>query len=155
MKTKAHLLIILSFALAINLNSQNYQVKMATNYQFDATALLKSYTSPLAEIDYSQYKVKELPTTTVVKNIESEIRVTGYYEDGVGTSLKWLTISLKLTVTTDTYGKDEITVKAYKNSNSNYWTDVNFSTVSKTNGNMAKEFTYQVYVASKTVYFSI
>lgn len=155
MKTKASLLSILLLVLSINLHSQTYQVKMATNYQFDASALLKSYTNPLAEIDYSQYKVKELPTTTSVKSPESEIRVIGYYEEGYGTSLKWVTISLKLTVTTDTYGKDEITIKAYKNANSDYWTDVSFATVNKTYGNIAKEFTYQVYVASRTVYFSI
>lgn len=89
------------------------------------------------------------------KSPNDEYRVTGYYEEGYGSNATWKKISLKVEIVTNSYGKDEIKVVAYKNENSSYWTTVSYSNVTKTYGKIADDFSYQVYVASKTVYFNI
>lgn len=89
------------------------------------------------------------------KSPNDEYRVTGYYEEGYGSNVTWKKISLKVEIITNSYGKDEIKVIAYKNENNSYWTTVSYSNVTKTYGKIADDFSYQVYVASKTVYFNI
>lgn len=89
------------------------------------------------------------------KSVNSEYRATGYYEEGYGQNATWKKISLKIDIVTNSYGKDEINVIAYKNENSSYWTTVSYSNVTKTYGKIADDFSYQVFVASKTVYFNV
>ena len=156
-------IILISSLLGLIFNhlkvSAQFQVKDARQYCYDNSALLKSYdaksNSNSTSSDYNQYNVKELPSTAPVKMAISTTRVIAYYEEGYGNNITWETMSIKVTVETNSYGKDEINVISYKKNNSDYWTDVSYATVSKTYGNMAKEFTYQAYVGGKTVYFTI
>jgi hypothetical protein len=90
----------------------------------------------------------------VKPNATQTTRVTGYYEDGYGANITLKRVSLKVEITTNSMGKDEITVIEIM-SESGYWTTVYSGTATKTYGNISKEFTYQVYVSSKTVYFNI
>ena len=84
----------------------------------------------------------------------SESRVNGYYEDGFGDNTTWKRISLKVAITTNSLGQDEIKVIAYMNEIGN-WSAVSYGSVSKTFGAITKEFTYQALVSGKTVYFNI
>ena len=85
---------------------------------------------------------------------KTETRVTAYYEDGYGTNATWKHISIKVEIMTNNIGKEEITVIAYL-SESGYWSAVGYGSVTKTYGEIAKEFSYQAYVNGKTVYFNI
>lgn len=96
-----------------------------------------------------------LISESFTKSPTGEYRVTGYYEEGYGTNVTWKKISLKIDIVTNSYGKDEIKVIAYKDDYSSYWTTVSYSNVTKTYGKIADDFSYQVYVAAKTVYFNI
>lgn len=132
MKPKTIILLVFVVALCRNL----------TGKEFNYSAQIKQvYETPLRD-----------PFT---KSINDEYRVTGYYEEGYGTNTTWKKISLKVEIVTNSYGKDEIKVIAYKNENSSYWTTVSYSNVTKTYGKIADDFSYQVFVASKTVYFNV
>ena len=88
-----------------------------------------------------------------IQRLKTETRVTAYYEEGYGTNLIRKKISLKVTIETNSMGQDEINVIAYMDYG--YWISVSYGGVSKTYGEIAKEFSYSTYVASKTVYFNI
>lgn len=90
----------------------------------------------------------------VIKSPKTETRITAYYEDGYGTNATWKHFSIKVEITTNNIGKEEITVIAYL-SESGYWSAVGYGSVIKTYGEIAKEFSYQAYVNGKTVYFNI
>lgn len=152
MKTKLSLFISITACHLMpttNIIGQEFKVRMADTP-------LPHYIIPSSTSNNTYYYTEPIKIEqTVQQNSVTETRVIGYYEDGYGANTQWLTISLKLLITTDAYGKDEIKVKAYKNSTSDYWQDVSYCTVSRTYGNIAKEFAYQVYVVGKTVYFTI
>lgn len=90
----------------------------------------------------------------VIKSPKTENRVTAYYEDGYRTNATWKHFSIKVEITTNNIGKEEITVIAYL-SESGYWSTVGYGSVTKTYGEIAKEFSYQAYVNGRTVYFNI
>lgn len=89
-----------------------------------------------------------------IKSPKTETRVTAYYEDGYGANSTWKHISIKVEITENSIGKEEYTVIAYL-SESGYWSTVGYGSVTKTFGEIAKEFSYQAYVNGKTVYFNI
>jgi len=112
-----------------------------------------------SKIEANPHQIKQscasLISESFTKSPTGEYRITGYYEEGYGTNVTWKKISLKVEIVTNSYGKDEIKIIAYKNENSSYWTAINYSNVTKTYGKIADDFSYQVYVASKTVCFNI
>ncbi len=89
-----------------------------------------------------------------INSQKTQTRVTAYYEDGYGANATWKHISIKVEIYTNNIGKEEITVIAYI-SESGYLSTVGYGSVTKTYGEIAKEFSYQAYVNGKTVYFNI
>ncbi len=87
--------------------------------------------------------------------IALETRAIGFYEEGYGDNLAWKRMSLKIEVITNRFGQDEIKIVAFKDEAIAYWTTLNYSNVTKTYGEISKDFSYQVYVLGKTVYFNI
>ncbi len=132
MKTKNIILSVFLVVLCSKITSKEYKYPIQIKQSFESS-ICESFT----------------------KSPNDEYRVTGYYEEGYGSNVTWKKISLKAEIVTNSYGKDEIKVIAYKNENSSYWTTVSYSNVTKTYGKIADDFSYQVYVASKTVYFNI
>lgn len=106
----------------------------------------------LAQTNY--YATAQMPSSTQKTESVLESRVTGYYEDGYGTNVTWKRISLKIAIKTNSIGQDEITLIAYM-SDSGYWTSISYASVTKTYGDISKEFTYQTYAGGKTVYFNV
>ena len=149
---KTTTILITSFcAFTINLIGQEFKVRLAHTPQPDYSALIGGN----ATHTYPSYTTQAIKIESTTQSTTSEVRVIGYYEDGYGDDVSWQKISLKVAITTNSYGKDEMTVTAYKKMNADFWSDVSYGTVSKTYGNMAKEFSCQAFVAGKTVYFTI
>ena len=120
-----------------------------------SSQLNNSSSSNTTPIEPTQTWTPPIYSEPIVKpNATQTTRVTGYYEDGYGANITLKRVSLKVEITTNSMGKDEITVIEIM-SESGYWTTVYSGTATKTYGNISKEFTYQVYVSSKTVYFNI
>ena len=120
--------------------------------QYDPSVLLNNGSSPTQPTQSWTPPVYQEPVREL--NPAKETRVTAYYEDSYGANVTWKHISLKVTITTNNMGKDEIAVIAYMNE-SGYWTTVSYGSVTKTYGEITKEFSYQTYVSGKTVYFNI
>lgn len=155
MKTVATFLITLSLLLSIDTQGQTFQVKDAKQYQYDPSALLNAYGSK--NITNNQtYQVREITSyPTPIKSPTAETRVTAYYEEGYGANAAWKSMNLKVEVVTNSIGQDEIKVVVYKDDSSSYWNPVSYGSPSKTYGEIAKEFSYQIYVGAKLVYFNI
>ncbi len=147
MKTQFVLFMIL-FILSIKQQAQTYEVKSATNYQFNPSALLSTKPAYDQVKEYSSY-------STPSKTVSTELRIVGYYEDRYLSNSSWKRMSLKLLITTNSSGKDEINVVEYKEENSDFWQTLSYGNVSRTYGEMSKEYSYEVFILTKNVYFNL
>ena len=159
MKTNSILiasLLILSF---INFSVQaQFRVKDAGQPIYNPSALLNAYpsssTTQKTETDYNSFKLREMePATTPAKNTAQTTRVMGYYKAGYGANAEWKSMSLKVIVETDRYGRDEIKVTEYKTGD--YWTTIPYTAPSKAYGDIAKEYSYYLFIGANQVYFNI
>ena len=161
MKTTV-LTISLSLAFFSNGIAQSYypSVKFTpsptTFKHYDPSGLVNSVSTtdaaPIQPTRVARQPVYQEPVRETDPVVES--RVSAYYEDGYGDNITWKRISLKVAITTNSMGFDEIKVTAYMNEIGS-WSTVSYGSVSKTYGAIAKEFTYQASVSGKIVYFNI
>lgn len=151
MKTTV-LTITLFFAILKNCNSQTI-IYPSVKWQPAVPASNSNVPQNSNNNPVNQHREPPIYTESI-KSPKTETRVTAYYEDGYGANVTWKHISLKVEITTNSIRKEEMTVIAYLNE-SGSWSTVGYGSVTKTYGEIAKEFSYQTYVNGKTVYFNI
>ena len=159
MKTTVITLAILSISQISYLKAQinyypsvNFTPSPIKLKQYDPSVLLNNGSSHTTAAPTNPPPVYHAPIRETNPSVES--RVVGYYKDGISENITWKRISLKVDITTNNMGQDELKVTAYINEIGN-WSTINYGSVSKTSGEIAKEYTYQTSVNGKTVYFNI
>lgn len=149
---------ILLFAIAlINYTQVVAQISYYPSVQWQPAVPAKQNSGSTNSNQNNQnYQQRETPSyQQPIQSVAIETRAIGYYEDGYGENLAWKRMSLKIEVITNGIGQDEIKIVGFRDEASTYWSPTNFSNVTKTYGEISKDFSYQVYVSGKTVYFNI
>ena len=152
---------LISFALILKVNFISAQTSFYSTYQVKSAETKPTTSQP---INYFSFPSSPKKTEPIIEersyyNYEEKkpvqaTRITGYYKEGYGENAVWKKMSLKVTVETDRFGRDNINVTEYKMDPADYWITLSYGIPSKTYGEIANDFSYQVFVASKQVYFN-
>lgn len=108
-----------------------------------------------SKLSFAQFQARfdDYQPTQTTKATE-EYRITAYYKNAYTNNSKWESISLKVQVITNSFGRDELKVVAYKSSYIDSWVNCS-SSVSDTYGDIKDTYRYRAYVSINEVFFNL